>query len=148
MVTPEIHTLLSSEQDVLFSFRQNIMILMKISKLVLCHKSGGLGGDSSIRVMNAGGLRWKRRGLTMKWETGPSAHLKWATIDTRPGLCVLFKCQYPSERDGWTISEHYREQEIPPSQSIIASSSNYTDLITALWKMLLVKIMVSLRMNA
>lgn len=57
--TRDMHTLLSWKQDELFSFTENTMVLMNISKLVLCHKEPQTWrwhADSSIHLMNAGGF--------------------------------------------------------------------------------------------
>lgn len=57
--TRDMHTPLSWKQDELFSFRENTMVLMNISKLVLCHKEPQTWrwhADSSIHLMNAGGF--------------------------------------------------------------------------------------------
>lgn len=92
-------------RDVLSSFREETMNLMKISKLVLCGESCRLGGVTLTalfiwRVCKVGARR--PQGLMIKWEALPHLHLEYEQ-QWRPRLASVSYLNvniHPTETSG------------------------------------------------
>lgn len=139
------------EQDELFPFREELdNTAAHLEARLVWQKAADMTIFWHVCLMRAWGF-CAGGGPDRKWKSGQSAHLKRTTIDTRPGRNILLKYQYLCQGVIWMMNEHSRAGKRWASSSSL--SEHHCSLLitrtlsTALWKMLMPKIMVSLGIN-
>lgn len=141
----------TEERDELFPLREELDdTAARLEARLVWRKAADMTIFWHVCLMSAWGF-CAAGGPDRKWKSGQSAHLKRTTIDTRPGRNVLLKYQYLCRGVVWMMNEHWRAGKRGASSSSL--SEHHRSLLitrtlsTALWKMLMPKIMVSLGIN-